>query len=284
MPTAATATRPTGKRSKRGILNEGAPTKQTPEVVAKIAYAISLGATDDEAAGYAGISDLTLVTWRKDPAFLSQIKNAVSTRLVMRLAKIESGADGWQGSAWLAERLLPQRYSKPEVQISLSHAYNQTTNMLSITIAPEEAREIEAEAAPVRASVKEMFASYKPALEGGGNGEGRRTVDVEALPIKAEALAPITDKGDTPEFWRQFASGSGDRLVSKEVAIYAAATVVNETVGRGLGNQAIVAFKSGEPITVAAVLAVIERLSGPAGFQLLQRKAGFVASPVLNIG
>ena len=48
---------------------------------------------------------------------------------------------------------------------------------------------------------------------------------------------------------------------SKAVAIYVAVTIVNETVGRGFGNQAIVAFKS-EPITVSDVLSVIERLSG----------------------
>jgi hypothetical protein len=50
-------------------------------------------------------------------------------------------------------------------------------------------------------------------------------------------------------------------------------------VGHGLGNQAIVAFKS-EPIAVSDVLSVIERLcGGPAGWQYLQRKAKFVASP-----
>jgi|SRR6516164_4651493 hypothetical protein len=67
----ATSTRPTGKRSSRGRLNEGAPTKRTAEIVAKVAYAISLGVTDGEAAGYAGISDMTLTTWRKDPEFLA---------------------------------------------------------------------------------------------------------------------------------------------------------------------------------------------------------------------
>ena len=61
--------------------------------------------------------------------------------------------------------------------------------------------------------------------------------------------------------------------MSKEVAIYVAATIVNETIGHGFGNQAIVAFKS-EPITVSDVLSVIERLcGGPAGWQLMQRKA-----------
>jgi hypothetical protein len=100
-------------------------------------------------------------------------------------------------------------------------------------------------------------------------------VDVEAEPVKPEDLAPITSKGDKPEFWFPFASGSGMRTVSKEVAIHVAATIVNETVGRGIGNQAIVAFKT-EPVTVADVLAVIERLcGGPAGWQLLQKKAGY---------
>jgi len=49
----------------------------------------------------------------------------------------------------------------------------------------------------------------------------------------------------------------------------------NETIGRGLGNQAIIAFKSEQP-TVADVLSVIERLcGGPAGWQTLQCKAGY---------
>jgi hypothetical protein len=82
----------------------------------------------DEAASLAGISDMTPTTWRRDPEFIGKIKNAVSTRLAMRLSKIESGADGWQGTAWLLERLYPSRFSRPEVQISLQNTFNQTTN------------------------------------------------------------------------------------------------------------------------------------------------------------
>ena len=37
------------------------------------------------------------------------IKSAVAARLVKRLERIESGANGWQGCAWLTERLLPTR-------------------------------------------------------------------------------------------------------------------------------------------------------------------------------
>jgi hypothetical protein len=53
---------------------EGAPTKQTPEVVEKIARAIALGLADGEAASLAVISDMTLTTWRRDPEFLWKIK------------------------------------------------------------------------------------------------------------------------------------------------------------------------------------------------------------------
>ena len=73
----AAATRPTGKRSRRGRLSEGAPTKRTSEVIQKIADAIALGLADDEAASLAGISDMTLTKWRRDPEFVGKIKNAV---------------------------------------------------------------------------------------------------------------------------------------------------------------------------------------------------------------
>jgi hypothetical protein len=47
------------------------------------------------------------------------------------------------------------------LQISLQNTFNQTTDALSITITPEEIREIEAQAEPVRQSVKEMYSHYK---------------------------------------------------------------------------------------------------------------------------
>ena len=43
-----------GKKSKRGRVGEGRPTKRTPEVVAKIAAAVAKGLTDREAGLLAG--------------------------------------------------------------------------------------------------------------------------------------------------------------------------------------------------------------------------------------
>jgi hypothetical protein len=46
--------------------------------------------------------------------------------------------------------------------LNLIQQNNATLNGLSITIAPQEIREIEAVAEPVRVSVREMFDRYKP--------------------------------------------------------------------------------------------------------------------------
>ena len=93
--------------SKRGRLGEGRPTKCTPEVVAKIAQAIAVGLTDEEASLLAGINPDTMTEWRKDSEFSGAIKRATAERLLMRLERIEAGEQGWQGTAWALERLYP---------------------------------------------------------------------------------------------------------------------------------------------------------------------------------
>src|SRR5215469_16436966 len=95
------------KVSKRGIVGDGRPSKQTPATVRKICSAFAMGLNDEEAALFAGISDVTLTLWRRDPVFLERIKRAIVQRLYKRLQRIESGCEGWQGTAWVCERLHP---------------------------------------------------------------------------------------------------------------------------------------------------------------------------------
>ena len=94
-----------GKKSKRGRLGEGRPTKRTPEIVAKIAEAVAIGLTDEEAGLLAGIRHDTMTEWRKDPEFSGAVKRARAQRLLLRLERIEAGEQGWQGTAWALERL-----------------------------------------------------------------------------------------------------------------------------------------------------------------------------------
>ena len=89
-----------GKKSKRGRVGEGRPTKRTPEVVAKIAEAVAIGLTDREAGLLAGVRHDTMTEWRKDPEFSEATERATAQRLLLRLGRIEAGEQGWQGTAW----------------------------------------------------------------------------------------------------------------------------------------------------------------------------------------
>jgi hypothetical protein len=155
------------KVSKRGIVGDGRPTKQTPETIKKLCDALAMGLNDEEAALVAGIADQTLRNWKRDSFFVEKIKRAVTLRLYKRLKRIESGGEGWQGTSWCLERLYGARFAKPEVQIAFNNN-SVTQNFLSISISGAEAKAIEAEAGPIRERVAAMFEHYRPAL---GNGE-----------------------------------------------------------------------------------------------------------------
>jgi hypothetical protein len=102
--------------SKRGRLGEGRPTKRTAEVIAKIAQAVAIGLTDEEASLLAGVNPDTMSEWRKDPEFSGAIKKATAQRLLLRLKRIEAGEQGWQGIAWALERLSVARFSESPAQ------------------------------------------------------------------------------------------------------------------------------------------------------------------------
>jgi hypothetical protein len=101
----------------------GRPSKRTPAMVAKIAALISDGLPDEYVAAICGIDRPTLSEWRYDKEFSDAIKSAEGKRLKLRLARVEAGEDGWQGTAWFLERRYPREFSRPEVQ------FNQQINL-----------------------------------------------------------------------------------------------------------------------------------------------------------
>jgi hypothetical protein len=155
-------------------------------MVARISQAISLGLTDEETAALVGIEPSTLINWKADPEFLEAIKKAVSARLVKRLERIEKGGNGWQGCAWLVERLLPTRYAKPEVQISLNNSLSPIHNAPTLTISLEEARRIEAEAAPIREAARKLLEEYER------NRNGSHSVEASAEVVDAGQSSDAT--------------------------------------------------------------------------------------------
>jgi hypothetical protein len=153
-------------------------------MVARIAKAISLGLNDEETAALVRIDRHTLLERNKDPEFSATIKSAVADRMVKRLEQIEKGGNGWQGCAWLTERLFPTRYAKPEVQISLNSSLSPTHNGLTLAISLEEAERIEAQAAPIREKARQLLEEYER------NRNGSHSV---------EARAEIVDEGQSSE-------------------------------------------------------------------------------------
>ena len=207
MPVAAT--QPTGKRSKRGRLNEGRPTKRTPELTAKIAESISFGLTDQEACAIAGITPFTLSIWRRNPEFVDALRKATAIRLQNRLKTIESRVDNWRSISWLVERQYYSRFAKPEVQIAVNNSLNVTQNNLSITISEKEVREIEDAAVIERKNVREMFAKYRTGTvdynDGHGHGEKQRILDVEAE-VEADKPTETKPKINASNFTSKIAS------------------------------------------------------------------------------
>jgi hypothetical protein len=60
-----------------------------------------------------------ITRWRKTNAeFCGTIKKAEAQRLKDRLARIEGGEAGWQGTAWALERIYPKRFSRPDIQLA----------------------------------------------------------------------------------------------------------------------------------------------------------------------
>lgn len=93
----------------------GRPTKYSDERAAKILEAISIGATYELAAKYAGISRDTLTRWRQRyAAFATQLEEAEGRAAVGWLAKIEREASNgdWRAASWKLERRYPQDYGK----------------------------------------------------------------------------------------------------------------------------------------------------------------------------
>jgi hypothetical protein len=172
----------------------GRPLKKNAQVIARILKIARLGLPLKFAAQAGDIDAETLSQWRaKDPEFeraLSQARlEAVEKRWqqIQKAAEDRLDADGklvkvgdWKSLAWQLERSYPAEFARPEFQLNL--ASNVVQNNLTITISPEEAKEIEAQAAPVREKVRKMLEAYRPGL---GNGNGQ-----SAAPISP------TDKGE----------------------------------------------------------------------------------------
>ncbi|MCL4736495.1 MAG: hypothetical protein KJ050_16340 [Candidatus Omnitrophica bacterium] len=110
------------RKTKQAKHPGGCPTKRTPKARAKILEAISLGATYQLAANYAGMHYDTLNEWRKDDAeFSDALTEAEGKAACKWLKKIEAAAArNWLAAAWKLERRYPAQYGRTVSQTEVT--------------------------------------------------------------------------------------------------------------------------------------------------------------------
>jgi len=143
----------------------GRPPLLTQAKQNRVAELIFLAYTDKQIGLLVDVSYKTIAKARTGDMFPLIARKALEYEEPFR-RKMYSEFCG--GTAWMLERRYPAQFAKPEVQLTFQHN-SFTQNNLSIHITRAEMKEIEKEAAPVRESVKKMFANYKPAQLGNGN-------------------------------------------------------------------------------------------------------------------
>jgi hypothetical protein len=265
----------------------GRPSKKTPQAVSRILKVVRTGLPLKFAAQAGDIDEETLALWRaNDPEFAQALTHARLAAVEDRWELIKKAASGteekpgdWRAVAWQLERSHPLDFARPEVALTLQQN-NVTQNFLSISISEKDAREIEAEAAPIREGVQAMFQAYRPGAK--GNGEGK-VHDVEAKLVSEQSQQPsvgqqppITHRGDSdaqnPAFWRRLITSPPECKVAKNTAVFAIRTLLLQTVGFK-GHRADITF-SDDP-TLEEMFSRLEQLGGPACWAKAQALAGF---------
>lgn len=138
----------------------GRPSKLTPALISKIADCFFDGLTDHETSLLCDLDTRTIERIRAG-GFCREVKKAEAARLQIYIRKIRDGrGNDWIRIAWFLERRFPDRFAKPEIQLSFNNSYTQ--NNLTVQIAGSEAKTIEAEAKPIRSKVEELFKQYRP--------------------------------------------------------------------------------------------------------------------------
>ena len=107
-------------------MDRGRPSKRTEELTEKLCHGIASGLTNREVAALCGINPDTLYEWLKDEEFSDRVEGACAARTLIRIERVESGAKGWESSAWILERFSPERFARPEIRIQMRDGNAQT--------------------------------------------------------------------------------------------------------------------------------------------------------------
>ena len=93
------------------------PTKMTPETIDKLRQAFLIGATKEEASGYAGISKVTLYSYiEKHPEFVNEIEKWQNDPILKaKTMVVESLSTDLKNAQWYLERKAKEFKPKQDI-------------------------------------------------------------------------------------------------------------------------------------------------------------------------
>lgn len=92
-----------------------APTAMSAELAGKIITSWAAGAKYTEACMAAGLTKAEAKALKDDPDWVLAYENARNSFVASSLLNIQGhGAKDWKATAWLLERILPERFAKRE--------------------------------------------------------------------------------------------------------------------------------------------------------------------------
>ncbi len=120
----------------------GRPTDLSPEVQDAICVALREGCPRETAAGCAGVGKNTFYEWLKKGdaedgpfrEFRDAVEKALWDGIRSLLAIIRSGNQGWQGAAWMLERIHHETFGRrlaPEDRVAVESVHEQYAKMFA---------------------------------------------------------------------------------------------------------------------------------------------------------
>ena len=99
------------------------PTKMTPETIDKLRQAFLIGATKEEASGYAGISKVTLYNYiEKHPEFLNEIEKWQNEPILKAKTTVVKNLSDTKNAQWYLERKANDFKPKADINLSVDPA------------------------------------------------------------------------------------------------------------------------------------------------------------------
>ena len=246
--------------------------------MARIIEVAKMGLPLHFAAKAGDITDEALLQWRrKDPKFARDLEAARLEAVERRWKRIEKAAKGteehppdWKADAWSLERVYPQFFGRPDLQLSVNQSVSTGPSNV-IVLGPERVKVLATRFQQIRAKTIAMFEGPQTNT---GNDEEPNQAPPSQAPAELPTFEAVVEEGnnDAPEssrssvWWRQFVFGSDTESFSKADAIACVNAVLAELkISTGDGT---ISFPE-QTVTGAELQKALTELTGELGWKTL---------------